>query len=392
MLKPNTVASSTTHLLAGLDHLRALAITLVFIFHYRLFMHPEWIVTIGKFGWTGVDLFFVLSGYLISSQLFAKVAQGKKVGIKEFYFKRFLRIMPAYLFMVALYFLVPAYGEFKGLMPLWRYLTFTLNFGLDRQLYATFTHAWSLCVEEQFYLIFPLIIGAAIYLKSGKKAFYLLPILFVGGFIVRYITWQQKIVPVIDTDDFATDWMMWIYYPTQTRLDALLMGISVAAIFQFFPNVKAWFATRGNQVLIVSLAIITGAYFLNLERYTFIAAFAGFTVVAIGYGVLVAAAVCPSCVLYKTRSRVTFFIAQLSYSFYLTHKGIIHVTQTFFTQHGVDGNGNLMVLICLVNCLAGAMLLHYIVEKPFLYLRDKILKQRKEARLQKVAPVALEVA
>lgn len=52
----------------GLDHLRALAIILVFFFHYgRLFPHPEWTTTLGKFGWTGVDLFFVLSGYLISS-------------------------------------------------------------------------------------------------------------------------------------------------------------------------------------------------------------------------------------------------------------------------------------------------------------------------------------
>src|SRR5688572_21419214 len=62
---------------AGLDHLRALAITLVFLCHYRMFGHPEWVNSIGEFGWTGVDLFFVLSGFLIAGQLFADIRQGR---------------------------------------------------------------------------------------------------------------------------------------------------------------------------------------------------------------------------------------------------------------------------------------------------------------------------
>src|SRR5882724_4288004 len=83
--------------LEGLTHLRSLAIVLVLLFHYRLFQHPGWIDTAGAFGWTGVDLFFVLSGYLISSQLFKSVAQTGGVDLREFYFKRILRIIPAYV-------------------------------------------------------------------------------------------------------------------------------------------------------------------------------------------------------------------------------------------------------------------------------------------------------
>src|SRR5689334_18781579 len=89
--------------LHGLDHLRALAITLVFIFHYGMFAHPDWAVTFGKFGWAGVDLFFVLSGYLIASQLFLKVANEGRISFKEFFIKRFFRIIPAYLLVVAVY-------------------------------------------------------------------------------------------------------------------------------------------------------------------------------------------------------------------------------------------------------------------------------------------------
>lgn len=376
MLQPNKAAPATLHTLLGLDHLRALAITLVFIFHYRLYAHPEWVMEVGRFGWTGVDLFFVLSGYLISSQLFAKIVQGKSVNVKEFYFKRFLRIIPAYLVLVGLYFFVPAFREFKGLAPLWKYLSFTLNLGLDRRYYGTFTHAWSLCIEEQFYLVLPLIITGALYFKLGRRAFYLLPALFILGFVVRYFIWQNILGPMVDTDEFGTAWLKWMYYPTQTRLDGLLVGVSVAALFSFLPHVKNWFASRGNMVLPIGLALLAGAYFLNLDRYTFIAAFAGFTLVAVGYGVVVAAAVSPSCFLYSAKSRVTYFIATLSYSIYLSHKGIIHVTQAYFSQHGVAADGNLMLIICLITCLLGAIILHYSVEKPFLYLRDKILRER----------------
>lgn len=71
----------------GLDHLRTLAITLVFLFHYTILSggQPQWLPAIMKLGWTGVDLFFVLSGFLISSQLFAQIQQGRDISFKTFF-------------------------------------------------------------------------------------------------------------------------------------------------------------------------------------------------------------------------------------------------------------------------------------------------------------------
>ena len=156
--------------LFGLDHLRALAIILVFVYHYgRLFPHPEWTNSISKFGWTGVDLFFVLSGYLIASQLFAKIAQERKISFKEFFLKRFFRIIPAYIVVVTTYFLFPSFREREALAPLWKYLTFTQNLGLDAVRQGTFSHAWSLCIEEQFYFFFPMILITLVYFKGIKK-------------------------------------------------------------------------------------------------------------------------------------------------------------------------------------------------------------------------------
>src|SRR5882757_8548587 len=104
-----SINSTGNNKLAGLDHLRTVAISLVFLYHYRIFQHPEWIEHAGSFGWTGVDLFFVLSGYLIAGQLFSRVAQGKGLAMGEFYFKRAFRILPAYLVIVALYFCLPVF-------------------------------------------------------------------------------------------------------------------------------------------------------------------------------------------------------------------------------------------------------------------------------------------
>jgi len=85
-----TASISDKHKLLGLDHLRALAITYVLLFHYQLFGHPEWVNSIGVFGWTGVDLFFVLSGFLIAGQLFNTIKKGKTIDMREFFAKRFL--------------------------------------------------------------------------------------------------------------------------------------------------------------------------------------------------------------------------------------------------------------------------------------------------------------
>ena len=92
----------------GLDTLRALAIVLVFMYHYMVFVSRA--PTFGwasEVGWVGVDLFFVLSGYLIGDQLFAGVARGETLSLAAFYARRALRTWPAFWVVLAAYFLWP---------------------------------------------------------------------------------------------------------------------------------------------------------------------------------------------------------------------------------------------------------------------------------------------
>jgi peptidoglycan/LPS O-acetylase OafA/YrhL len=366
----------SSHTLAGLDHLRALAITLVLLFHYRLFAHPSWIVPAGDFGWTGVDLFFVLSGYLISSQLFDKLVKGRSISMSEFYIKRSLRILPAYAITLALYFLVPPFREAEALPPLWKFVTFTQNFGLNPFYFRTFSHAWSLCVEEQFYLVLPLLIISMHFFKAGKKAFFIVPILFIAGFAIRILIWQFTLAPLAGTPEFGAKWTELMYYPTYTRLDGLLVGVAIAGISKFRPIFFNRITQHGNALLFASLALIAAAYIVCLNRASFTGSVFGFPMVSAAYGVLVLASISPSCILYKFRSKITANIATLSYSIYLTHKGIIHLTQMGFGKLGMAADSNVMIIICIIFSILGGLLMRYAVEKPFLKLRDRILEKQ----------------
>eukprot|EP01034_Spumella_vulgaris_P033404 gene33404-41219_t len=138
----------------GLDTLRALAIVLVFMNHYVLFVsHRAPFGFWGEVGWTGVDLFFGLSGYLIGNQIFAGMRSEGGFSLRTFYIRRFLRTLPAFYAVLALYAYWPWFRAGLTLPPLWQFLTFTQN--LDLTPGTAFSHAWSLCVEEQFYVLLP---------------------------------------------------------------------------------------------------------------------------------------------------------------------------------------------------------------------------------------------
>jgi peptidoglycan/LPS O-acetylase OafA/YrhL len=365
--------------LYGLDHLRALAILLVFVYHYgRLFASPQWVTTIGKFGWTGVDLFFVLSGYLIASQLFAKTAAPEGISFKDFFIKRFFRIIPAYLVVVAIYFLFPVCREREAPAPLWKYLTFTQNLGLDLRHQGTFSHAWSLCIEEQFYLLLPIVLIILSYFKALKKGWILIVLFFVIGFAARLYCWYTLVVPYAADDSFWMYWYKWIYYPTYSRLDGLLLGISIAAVFQFRPALKEKIQQHGNTLLFASILLLAAAYFVCINEQSFGASIFGFTLVDIGYGVMVLGAVSSSSFLYKRRSFLTTRLAALSYAVYLTHKIVIHLIQQYLVTEKIDKESNTMLFMCVMGSLLAGYLLNILIEKPFLRMREKLIILRHE--------------
>ncbi len=363
--------------LYGLDHLRALAIVLVFFIHYFILSggEPEWLPKAAQLGWTGVDLFFVLSGFLISSQLFAQIRKGESISFNQFFLKRFFRIFPAFLFTIALYFSIPFFREKESLPPLWKFLTFTQNFGLNLKDSGTFSHAWSLCVEEHFYLLLPIILIVLQTTKRLTKSYWLLIGLFLFGFLIRIYSFNKLYLPQITNENSWMYWYKYIYYPTYNRLDGLLVGVSIGAVYQFLPTLWNKISKYGNLFFVLGLLLLTGAWFLCKDQQTFNASVFGFPVIAIGYGLLVVSAVCEKSFLYKWKSKSTTFIATLSYAIYLTHKGVIHITHQLLTKFEIDNN--LMLFICVVTSVTGAFVLHHTIEKPFMTLRSRVINQDK---------------
>jgi peptidoglycan/LPS O-acetylase OafA/YrhL len=162
--------------------------------------------------------------------------------------------------------------------------------------------------------------------------------------------------------------------------------VSIAGIFQFWPAVREKVTRHGNVILIIGVLLLAGAYFLCIDQESFNATIFGFPLIAIAYGAIVTAAISPSCVLYKLNSRISSRIAILSYSIYLSHKGVIHLTQLQCSKWGIAEKGHLMFLICMVTTVLGALIMRYIVEKPFLRIRDYILYKKTTDNI--VKPVA----
>lgn len=361
----------------GLDFLRAIAIILVFLWHYRRYGCPDWLTGIAKFGWTGVDLFFVLSGYLIGGQLFNKIANSQPISAYEFYFKRFFRIIPAYIVVLILYYSIPAFNEKDAISPLWKFLTFTMNFGLDYQNLGAFSHAWSLCIEEQFYLIFPILIISLSKIKADNKALLILLGLFALGIIVRIYSWQTFVSPIYaDKENMAligNTYSKYVYYPTYNRLDGLLVGVAIALLFSFRPKTRDSLMKKGNYLFGLGIIILTATYFICQDQFSFHTAVLSYPLVSIGYGFLVIAALSSNCFINKFNFKIFSFLATISYSVYLTHKQLNHIVQNLLSDHDINKNWSL--LICFLVSIIGGLILHMTIEKPFLILRDRLLKR-----------------
>lgn len=369
--------------LHGLDHLRAAAIILVLLFHYHVYYGvPEPILVPGfkalvLFGWSGVDLFFVLSGYLIGSKLFDDVARTGNTRVWNFYLNRAFRILPAYLVAVALYFYFSDLQEGRALQPLWRFLTFTQNLPID--LFAnTFSHAWSLCVEEHFYLLFPVILYLLFANDLQRRGIYVLLGLIALGVLIRYASWAEYVDELSGRRRLGAA-LKYVYYPTYTRLDGLIAGIGIASLSRFRPELWQRVTKYGNSNFVAGIAVLTGCYFLFdglilSERFSSLATtLIGFPAIAFGYGLIVVSALSPNSLLYRFRFKPTAALASLAYAIYLTHKMTNHWVNTNLALQ-YDLSDSQTFLACLAMAILAGVALHVVVERPFLKLRDRILR------------------
>lgn len=364
----NSVLPSRTHYPA-LDGLRGIAILLVVFFHNFGFINYFF------FGWLGVDLFFVLSGFLITDILL-KTRNTNKF-LSRFYIRRILRIFPLYYFSLILLLVVIPRLNFTTIdfsyyiKNQWWYWTFLQNWFLVTHNYGNNTtalhHFWSLAVEEQYYLAWPWLI---LLIKKTKYLLLIMASLLVFIICARYYIWEYKI-------------SHFNYYGffTFTRIDGLCIG-SMLAILQFNnPN----FLRRFSTIIIFGLALFNFIfYFFNRHNQFTLPywAIVGYTTFAVIFALLLYEAI-------SAKNRLLQFILEfpslrflgkVSFGFYVYHWPVYLLLYPYvslwITKNSGQPNHNSKIVISIILTIIGfiiSVISYYCFERYFLKLKKSFV-------------------
>lgn len=316
----------------GLDGLRGIAIILVMLHHFSLYgweSNPATkldliIKQVALGGWVGVDLFFVLSGFLITGILVSTKEDPRY--FKNFYMRRFLRIFPLYFgFLLAFTFFLPIIdpagaqiqNQFREQAWYWTYL---INWRIGFQgwpQYSGIAHFWSLAVEEQFYLIWP----AIVYLFSRKSMMLICIIIILVSPVIR-------VFMIIIGYDLAA------YTATVSRMDALALGGLIALLTREGSHSKLVHLCKWPVVILTGLIVL--AYTLwrgSLQADDYFVLAAGLSMIALFFGgLLIFALFIPADkgAGKMFSSKPLRFFGKYSYALYVFH----HLVSIYLPKYG----------------------------------------------------------
>jgi peptidoglycan/LPS O-acetylase OafA/YrhL len=344
--------------------LRGLAILLVVVYHNFGFINYFF------FGWLGVDLFFVLSGFLITDILLKTVGSPKY--LSNFYIRRILRIFPLYyLFVILCLFVLPKlYPHFdvsyysNNQIWIWTYLQNWLYIFKPNDGTNAMHHLWSLAVEEQFYLFWPLII---LLIKKPKYLLIFISLALLAVLGLRLWIWTNHIA------DLA-----YFNLYTFSRIDGICIGCMIALLQRIDRN----FFKRYTTWIVLFFAGLNFIFFFINRSYKFsfpYLALAGYTTFAMMFGLLVNEAVTGGT---KFINRVFSFpllrfFGKISYGFYMFHWPVyLLLSPWLFSQFSEYLTGHsLNFFVSFAATIAGiaiSWISYRYYERYFLKLKDKL--------------------
>ena len=345
----------------GLDLFRALAIVLVVLSHGKFLLNGT---VLENFPFVkmldGVDLFFVLSGFLIGGILLKSSSEGLNWrDVAHFWKRRWLRTLPNYYLILLLNFIFVSYGIISGDLNAfgWKFIVFLQNF--SKPLIGFFWESWSLAVEEWFYIFTPLLLWLLLKKFKLKVSFLIVTlVLMLGPLLFRAYSFDATL------DDFWFD--VKVRKVVLMRLDAISFGLLLAWIYSFYKNL--WDKWK-NISLVLGVGI--GLFLLNdstpnssYYRQVF---YFSITPLAIALVLPWAEGIKSS---WKRLVAAVTHISKVSYSMYLINLAL--VAQVFGLHYPVTGNadGIMKYLIYWGIVIGASSLLYYAVERPILKWRD----------------------
>lgn len=363
--------STTRAYVSEFDGLRAIAIFWVLAVHAG--------APLFSFGWLGVDLFFALSGFLITTLLMKEYSTNGHILIINFWVRRFLRLMPAYiiyiLFITAAIWLWEdsikqengGWSPFEYTLSLWLYVVnYAPKGGIWNGQDITI-HLWSLAVEEQYYLIWPLImmffIGSILYLRMAA---WLLFFLVLGYFIFLADSFEQANM---------------LYARGMVLFLASAVAISLySPKHDLSSHLKTWLKANANSLFLLSLASVALVAFIletNIMSKSDVVAYI-LPLIDIFFVLLVASvwySDSQQCCLNILNQPILVYIGKISYGIYIYHELVRVITWEITESLVINWDryfayGFRFALYCTMS-ISIATVSYYYLEKPFLKLKNR---------------------
>ena len=344
--------------LPGIDALRAIAVLAVFLYHAGVGWMPG--------GFLGVDVFFAISGYLITSLLLSERRRTGTVRLGQFWLRRARRLLPAVGVLIAVTMVVAAIvepdrvGELRGdaisslaYVANWHFIFEHQSYFEQFQRPSLFRHLWSLSVEEQFYLFWPLAFAAGMTLLGRKR---LLVGVLAGAAASLALTWI-----LFDPDNASR-----VYYGTDTHAAGLLIGVALALVWSPWQLRRAkpgrWCGPALDALGTIALGYLLLS-FLHVHDYDLALFHGGYLWLGLASATVIAVLAHPSARFGSLLARPPLvWLGLRSYSFYLWHWPVLALTRP-----GLDVSlpRGVLIPLQLLAVLALADLSYRFVELPF---------------------------
>ncbi|MEO8086623.1 MAG: acyltransferase [Bacteroidota bacterium] len=342
----------------GLDFLRGIAIIGV------LFRHFEIDFCLSRPGGYGVDLFFVLSGFLVSGLLFSEYKKRGAVNVRRFLIRRGFKIYPSFYFFILCSILIYAIG-FENYFPVQSILSEV--FFLQSYLHPMWSHTWSLAVEEHFYLLIALFIFLAVKFKWIAKEKVMIPALSAAILLSLFL----RIVYVMTVYRESHE----PFYFSHLRIDGLFTGALLGYCLHFKPDMIEKIYHKKKILGLLSVVLIVPAFILGTENLFMVTI--GFNLLHIAFSFIIL------LLMDEKVGKIMFgrgamgmlsaaicTIGIYSYSIYLWH-----LTMQNLLLRVID-DLNIETVVYVFASIITGVLVSILIEKPMLRLRDRHFIQK----------------